>query len=38
VEQNNGITASRIFSGEELIIPVKDSAVEINEISNFASN
>ncbi len=38
VEQYNGITASRIFSGEELIIPVKDSAVEIYEISNFASN
>ena len=38
VEQYNEITASRIFIGDELIIPVKDSAVEINDISNLASN
>ena len=38
VEQNNEITASRIFSGKELMIPVKDSAVKIDVISNFASN
>lgn len=38
VEHYNGVSAERIYVGQELMIPVKDSAVEIEEISNLASN
>jgi LysM repeat protein len=38
VEQYNGISGERIYAGQELMIPVKDSVMEIDEISNFASN
>ena len=39
VEQYNGIySMNEYLCGDELIIPVKDSAVEINDISNLASN
>ncbi|MBB6444171.1 cell division suppressor protein YneA [Bacillus benzoevorans] len=38
VEQYNGISGERIYAGQEIMIPVKDSAVEIDEISNLASN
>lgn len=38
VEQYNGVTTSTIYEGEQLIIPVKNSALQQNEFSNLASN
>lgn len=38
VERYNGISGERIHSGDQLLIPVRNSAFEINEINNLASN
>jgi hypothetical protein len=38
VEDYNGISGDYIFAGDELVIPIKDSPIQLDEISNLASN